>query len=242
MTDRERYKRTFSQLHASEEILLEVKTMKNIKIMPVRRLVAVAAAALLIAAMATVAYAADVGGIQTTIQILLKDGTLLNVTDIREIVLEDGTVVKSAFFETADMEPKDDVEIEVNYNGERQVVHGTVVSMEPGEVDAESMESLEVFPVEYRDDGTVWVHYNNRDIEITDLFEGGVCSLELENEQIEVEDGEVTKSTYLTIQYGEGEGYASVGEFVSRIGGDYGSTWVVTDDGTAADGDEVENP
>ena len=215
MNDRQRYKRTFSRLHASEEILTEVNSMKNIKIMPVRRLVAVAAAALLIAAMATVAYAADIGGIQTTIQILLKDGTLLNVTDIREIVLEDGTIVKSAFFETSDMESKDNIEIEVSYDGEPYVVHGTVVSMEPGEVDAESMGSLETFPVEYRDDGTVWVHYNDRDIEITDLFEGGVCSLELENEQVEVVDGEVTKSTYLTIQYGEGEGYASVGDFVS---------------------------
>lgn len=242
MTDRERYKRTFSQLHASEKILTEVQTMKNIKIMPVRRLIAIAAAAMLIAAMATVAYAADIGGIQATIQILLKDGTLLNVTDIREIKLEDGTVVKSAFFETVDMEPKDDIEIEVNYNGEHQVVHGMVVSMEPGEVDAESMESVDAYQVEYRDDGTVWVHYGDRDIEITDLFEGGVCHLELENEQVEVEDGEVTKSTYLTIQYGEGEGYASVGEFVSRIGGDYGSTRVVTDDGTAVDEDEVENP
>lgn len=215
MTDRERYKRAFSQLHASEEILTEVNSMKNIKIMPVRRLVAVAAAALLIAAMATVAYAADIGGIQTTIQILLKDGTLLNVTDIREIVLEDGSIVKSAFFETSDMESKDDIEIEVNYNGEHQVVHGTVVSMEPGEVDAESMGSLEAFPVEYRNDGTVWVHYNDRDIEITDLFEDGVCHLVLENEQVEVEDGEVTKSVSLTIQYGEGEGFASVGDFVS---------------------------
>lgn len=215
MTDRQRYKRTFSQLHASEEILTEVNSMKNIKIMPVRRLVAVAAAALLIAAMATVAYAADIGGIQTTIQILLKDGTLLNVTDIREIVLEDGTIVKSAFFETSDMESTDDIEIEVSYDGEPYVVYGTVVSMEPGEVDAESTGSLEAFPVEYRDDGTVWVHYNDRDIGITDLFEGGVCSLELENEQVEAVDGEVTKSTYLTIQYGEGEGYASVGDFVS---------------------------
>lgn len=241
MTNRERYKRAFSGLHASGE-MMEVASMKKIRIMPIRRLVAVAAAALLIAAMATVAYANDVGGIQTTIQILLKDGTLLNVTDIREITLDDGTVVKSAFFETVDMEPKDDIEIEVNYNGENQVVHGTVVSMEPGEVDAEAMGSREAFSVEYRDDGTVWVHYNDRDIEITDLFEDGVCHLELEKEQFETEDGEATKSTYLTIQYGEGEGYASVGEFVSRIGGDYGSTWVVTDDGTAVDGDEGENP
>lgn len=212
MTDRERYKRTFSGLHASEEILTEVETMKNVKIIPVRRLVAIAAAALLIAAMATVAYANDIGGIQNTIQILFKDGTLL-MTDIQEITLDDGTIVKSAYFETVDTEfERDDVEIEVNYDGEPQAVYGYIVS---GEV-SEAMPSVETPEVEYRDDGTVWVHYNGKDIEITDLFEDGICHLELENEQVEVEDGEETKSVSLTIQYGESEGFASVDEFVSH--------------------------
>lgn len=223
MTNRERYKRAFSGLHASGE-MMEVASMKKIKIMPIRRLVAVAAAALLIAAMATVAYANDVGGIQTTIQILLKDGTLLNVTDIREITLDDGTVVKSAYFETTGDEFEGtDVECEVTYNGEPQTVHGYITYIPDGEfmetdgeVDSAAMPSVEAAEVEYRDDGTVWVHYNDRDIEITDLFEDGVCHLELENEQFETEDGEATKSTYLTIQYGEGEGFASVDEFVSH--------------------------
>lgn len=227
MTDRERYKRTFSKLHASEEILLEVNSMKKIRIMPIRRLAAIAAAAMLIAAMATVAYANDIGGIQTTIQILLKDGTLLNVTDIREIKLEDGTVVKSAFFETDGTEFEgNDVECEVIYNGEPQAVHGYITYIPSGELmetdgeaDAEAMPSVEAAEVEYRDDGTVWVHYNGKDMEITDLFVDGVCHLELENKTVEIEDGEETKSVSLTIQYGEGSGYASVEEFVSSYSG-----------------------
>lgn len=203
MTDRERYKRTFSKLHASEEILLEVNSMKKIKIMPIRRLAAIAAAAMLIAAMATVAYANDIGGIQETIQILLKDGTLLKVTDIREYKQEDGSTVKTAIFQ-------------VDEDGNAEAVHGQVTSMEAGEsdllVDTEVMASADVAEVEYKDDGTVWVHYNGEDIEITDLFEDGVCYLELENEQI---DDETTRSVYLTIQYGEGAGYTSTDEFIA---------------------------
>ena len=69
MTDKERYKRTFSRLHASDHCLMEVETMKIRKIAPVRRMISVCAAAVLIAAMATVAYAADLGGIQRTVQV-----------------------------------------------------------------------------------------------------------------------------------------------------------------------------
>lgn len=228
MTDRERYKRTFSKLHASEEILLEVNNMKKIKIMPVRRLVAVAAAAMLIAAMATVAYANDVGGIQRHFQIWLN-----------------GMPVEVEF----SMPDEDTGSYVISYkddNGEEQMVYGHIASVDIGEADGEAdaaaMKSLTAPQVEYRDDGTVWVHYNGKDMEITDLFEDGVCQLELETEQFETEDGEVTKSQYLTIQYGDGSGYVSTRDFVSSIGGDHGSTWIVTDDGTAVDGDNIENP
>lgn len=205
MTDRERYKRTFSRLHASDEILLEVNSMKKIKIMPMRRLLAIAAAAALIAAMATVAYAADIGGFRRHFQIWLSDGTPVEI----EFNMPEGEMGNyTASFKDG--------------NGNDVVIYGEIASGKAGEgggeADAEAMGSLtlDAPQVEYRDDGTVWVHYNDRDIEITDLFDKGVCHLELENEQFETEDGEVAKSVYLTIQYGEGEGYASVQGYISN--------------------------
>lgn len=228
MTDRERYKRTFSRLHASGEILMEVKTMQKIKIMPIRRFLAVAAAALLIAAMATVAYAADVGGIRRHFQIWLNDGTPVEV----EFSMPDGEMGKyTASYKDAD--------------GNEQIIYGEITSGDTEntdvDTDSEVMASLNAPQVEYRDDGSVWVHHNGKDIEITDLFEDGVCQLELENEQFELEDGEVQKSLYLTIQYGEGYTSSSDG-FVPSIGGDHGSTWVWTDEGAPMDADEVEAP
>ena len=70
MTDKERYKRTFSLLRASQEDFMEVKAMNdNVRILPVRKLAALCAAVVLVVAMATVAYAADVGGIQRAVQV-----------------------------------------------------------------------------------------------------------------------------------------------------------------------------
>ena len=83
MTDKERYQRTFSLLHASGDRFVEVSNMKNVKIMPVRRFVAVCAAALMVAAMATVAYAADVGGIQRAVQVWIHGDQTDAVLDIQ---------------------------------------------------------------------------------------------------------------------------------------------------------------
>ena len=225
MTDRERYKRTFSQLHASDRVMMEVTSMKKIKVMPMRRLIAIAAAVVLIAAMATVAYAADIGGFRRHFQIWLKDGTPVDV----EFNMPDGELGNyTASF-------KDE-------NGNEVVIYGEIASGDAGDAtgdaEAETMSSLNAPQVEYRDDGTVWVHYNGKDIEVTNLFEKGVCHLELENEQLETEDGEVTKSLYVTIQYGEGYTTSTEG-FVHSIGGDHGSTWVWTDEETPEEG---ENP
>ena len=79
MTDRQRYKRTFSLLHASDSCFMEVRKMKQTRHMPVRRLISVCTAAVLITIMAAAAYAADVGGIQRTIQLWIH-GDQTNAT------------------------------------------------------------------------------------------------------------------------------------------------------------------
>ena len=85
MTNKERYQRTFSALHASENCIREIKAMKKTHKVYVRRLFAACAAAVMVLALASVAYAKDVGGIQRGIQIFLH-GELTDAV----MVVEDG--------------------------------------------------------------------------------------------------------------------------------------------------------
>ena len=151
MTNKERYRRAFSVLHASDEFRMEVNTMKQKTRKAMPRLVAVCAAVILVIGMSAVAYAADVGGIQRTIQIWLHGEQTDAVLDIQ--------------------------------NGEYSLT------------DEEIMEHLNGPEVEYKDDGSVWVYYMNQALEVTDLFEDGVCYVQLK-------DGD--GSLYMTIKYGHG--------------------------------------
>ena len=54
--------------------------------------------------------------------------------------------------------------------------------------------------VEYKDDGTVWVYYYDQKIDVTDLFEDGVCYVKLVN-------GDET--LYMTIEYDNGYSVSS---------------------------------
>jgi len=165
MTDRERYKRAFSALHASDQNFWEVREMNKVKIMPIRRFVAVCAAALLIAAMATVAYAADVGGIQRTIRYWLHGEP-----------------------STALLTIKDEGNYTVTYkdeNGETVTRGGGGVALdifgrERPLTEEEIMDSLDNPTVEYKDDGTVWVYCQDVSLEITDKFVDGVAKVQFE--------------------------------------------------------------
>lgn len=167
MTDRERYKRTFSLLQAPEIDITEVKAMKEKakKIVPIRRMAALCAAVVLVLAMASVAYAADIGGIQRTVQVWING----DQTDV-VLTLKDGSYSYTV---------KDE-------NGEPQEVHGGGVAMdifgnERPLTESELMEDLEMPQVEFREDGTVWVYCRDQKTEITDKFENGVCRVQVEN-------------------------------------------------------------
>ena len=69
MTNKEKYRRAFGVLHASEDILTEVKRMETKKHFSLRKAVLLFAAVIAVFAMAGVCYAEDVGGIQRTIQL-----------------------------------------------------------------------------------------------------------------------------------------------------------------------------
>ena len=180
MTNKQRYQRTFSVLHASEDCLMEVKAMKHTKKIRVSRLAAACAAAVMLMGLATAAYAADMGGIQRSIQIWINGDQTDAVLDVR------GS------------------EYTVTYQDEDGVAHeigggGVAYDGFGGErplTEEEILEQLDSPDVQYRDDGSVWVCYHSEKLEITDRFdEDGICYVQLNT------DG---GPLYLTIKYREG--------------------------------------
>ena len=182
MTNKTRYQQTFAVLHASRASLEEVKRMQaNHTYRPVRvkRLVAVCAALVALFALSAVAYAADVGGIQRTIQIWLH-GELTDAV----FQVENGSY-------TLDI-PNEDGTTSHRAGGGVAYDNGTERPL----TEEELLDELDSPEVEYKDDGTVMVYYHDQSLDITDLFdEDGVCYLQLE------EDGH---PLYMTVEYQNG--------------------------------------
>ena len=182
MTNKTRYQQTFAVLHASRASIEEVKRMQaNHTYRPVRvkRLVAVCAALVAIFALSAVAYAADVGGIQRTIQIWLH-GELTDAV----FQVENGSY-------TLDI-PNGDGTTSHRAGGGVAYDNGTERPL----TEEELLDELDSPEVEYKDDGTVMVYYHDQSLDITDLFdEDGVCYLQLE------EDGH---PLYMTVKYQNG--------------------------------------
>ena len=176
MIVKERYKRAFSLLRASDYSKMEVKSMNNVKILPVRRLVALCAAVALVAAMASVAYAADLGGIRRTIQLWVHGDQTNAVLEVKE----GSYTLKNDQGET--VQAGGGVAIDI-FGRERPLS------------EEEILDHLDTPEVEYKEDGTVWVYYRGQTLEITDLFQDGVCYVQLK-------DGDEVR--YLTVQYQEG--------------------------------------
>lgn len=185
MTNKQWYQRTFSSLHASERSLKEVTTMKQTRRIPMRRLRTAFVAAVLAIAMASVAYATDLGGIQRSIQIWTS-GELTNAV----LEIQDGTYTVTYQDEDGDTREIGGGGIAYNADGSTRAL-----------TEEEILEELNSPNVEYLEDGTVWVYYHDDAVEITDLFdEDGVCYV-----QINTEDGPI----YLTVEYQDGFSYSS---------------------------------
>lgn len=177
MTNKQRYQRTFSALHASEDCLMEGMTMKHGKKIYVSRLAAACLAVVMIVGLASVAYAANVGGIRRSIQLWINGDQTDAVLDIQ------GS------------------EYTVTYQGQDGASHefgggGVAIDDDGSErplTEDEIMDQLDSPDVQYREDGSVWVCYRDGETEITDRFdENGVCYV-----QIKTDDGPL----YLTVKY-----------------------------------------
>ena len=181
MTNKERYQRTFSALHASEDYLMEVTPVKRTGKVRKNRIVALCAAIALIAVLATAAYAADVGGIRRTVQLWIHG----DQTDAVMVVEEDGLYKVTYADEDGNVKEIGGGGIAIDENGVERPL-----------TEEEILEHLNEPEVEYKDDGTVWVYCQSQKLEITDKFdEDGVC-------YVQVKNGD--KTLYLTIQYQEG--------------------------------------
>ncbi len=180
MTNKERYQRAFSALHASEDFLMEVTPMKRTGKVRKNRIVALCAVIALMAVLATAAYAADVGGIRRTVQLWIHGDQTDAILEV-----EDGSYTVT--YEDADGNVK-----EMGGGGMAIDANG----VERPLTEKEILEHLSEPEVDYKDDGTVWVYYLNDRIEITDKFDDdGVCYVQLKNGG---------KTLYLTVEYQEG--------------------------------------
>ncbi len=178
MTNKQRYQRTFSTLHASEDCLMEVKAMKPTKKIYISRLSVACAAVVMAIGLASVVYAADVGGIQRNVQIWIDGDKTDAVLDIQ------GT----SYTVTTAQSPS------------REIKGGGVAFNDDGSerplTEDEIMEHLNSPDVEYEDDGSVWVSARGEKIDITDRFdEDGVCYVQLNTEKGPV---------YLTVKFNGG--------------------------------------
>jgi len=160
--------------------MMEVQTMKDTKKIHVRRFAVACAAAVMVMGMASVAYAADVGGIQRNIQLWINGDQTDAVLSI-----QDGSYT-------------------VAYQGQDGTPHefhgGGVAIEDDGRerplTEEEIIEHLDSPDVQYREDGSVWVCYHDGEVEITDRFdEDGVCYVQLKTD---------SGTLYLTVSYKDG--------------------------------------
>ena len=193
MTDRKKFQKTFSKLHASPDLLTEVMEMAEKRRYHIPKVAVAAIACVVILGSGTAAYAMNVGGIQRTIQIWIHG----DQTDA-QFVVEDGSY-------TLDYEDENGEAVHRGGGGVAIEDDGTERSL----TEEELMEEINSPEVEYEEDGSVWIYYKNQKMDITDKFEDGVCYVELK-------DGDTIQ--YMTVKYQNGyalspERYLTPAEF-----------------------------
>ena len=181
MTNKEKYQKAFSVLHASDRCRMEAEDMMKMKKANYKKTVAAAAAAAILLVGGTgTAYAANVGGIQRTIQLwIYGDQTTATLT-----ANDDDTY-------TITYSDKDGNEKTTGTGGVAIQADGTEAPLTPEEIE----EHLNMPDVEYEDDGSVWVYYQDQKLDITDKFVDGVCYTKIEGKD---------KTLYLTVKYDNG--------------------------------------
>ena len=181
MTNKEKYKQAFSGLHPLEPISLEVTQMvKMQKKHKFQVAAAILTAFILVGGTGTV-YAANVGGIQRTIQLWIHGDQTNATLDVKE----DGSY-------NLNYSDENGITVEQGGGGVAVDADGTERPLTEDEI----MEQINMPEVEYEEDGSVWVYYENQKIEITDKFDNDkICYVKIKGKE---------KTLYLTVKYQNG--------------------------------------
>lgn len=191
MIDKKQYQRTFGVLHASGDFLKEDFPMKQTSRFPVRKLIILCAAVILLLSTSIVCYAADVGGIRRTIQLWIHGDQTTAVMDIQN---GEYTIT----YEDADSTPHERAGGGVAINPD-----GSERPLTDEEIMEHVMEQAQMPDVVYKEDGSVWVYYMDQVMEITDSFNSdGVCFVQLKNG---------LQTLYLTVTYQNGYATSPLG-------------------------------
>lgn len=168
MTNKEKYQKAFSTLHASDNISLEVEIMeKNKKLYRMKKVAAACAAVAVVFGSMTVAYASDLGGIRQKITAWFHgEQAQLDVTD-------NGDGSYSYKY--------------VDDNGQTYEGSGGGVAIDDNgnEIPLTADELMENVgnEVEKDQDGNIWIYYYDKKLNITDLFDkDGICKVAFEHE------------------------------------------------------------
>lgn len=170
MTNKEKYKRAFSALHPSKPIDLEEYTMKNTKLHVIfRPVAAVIACAILLFGCATVAYAADVGGIRTTVHVWIHG----NARDIDVVDNGDGSY-QFSYTEGAESAT-------VFAGGVAFDENGNEIPLSPEEVAQATFDEIG-----RQADGKIWLYYKSYAFDITQQMTKDGCKLVLDDQGTKV--------------------------------------------------------
>lgn len=161
MTNKERYKQAFSALHPSNPIKLEERPMKkNHTHLILRPVAAVLTTVILLFGCAGVAYAADVGGIRTTIQSWFRG--------------------KEASFDVVEKKPGE-YEFQIQQDGQTHIMGGGGVEYDQfgneKPLSAEDVAQTLSEMICQKDDGSIWLYYKNYAIDISKYMTEDGCKL-----------------------------------------------------------------
>ena len=180
MIDKKQYQRTFGVLHASGDFLKEDFPMKQTSRFPVRKLIILCAAVILLLSTSIVCYAADVGGIRRTIQLWIHGDQTSAVMDI-----QNGQYTITYEDREGNTHERGGGGVAFNPDGSERPL-----------TEEELMEHLNMPEVDYKEDGSVWIYYMDQAMEITDRFsENNICFIQLKNG---------AETLYVTVKYQNG--------------------------------------
>lgn len=190
MSNREQYKKAFSVLQASGDFTLGDEKMAVLKKKAMLRTFAAAACAcLVIVGSSRIAYAANVGGIQRTIQLWMYG-------DQTDVTIDfDGSGNYSMEYTDADGNTR-----ELGGGGFDVDADGTKRALTEDELIWLLFEEVDV---SYNDDGRIMLYFQGQAADITDKFENDICYIFLNGTDLNGTDA----SLYVTVLKAEDGGF-----------------------------------